>query len=77
MTAKEKELIKAYKKYIHFLGNEYDAVFTGTDSSNNKAEHSFILRVQNPPKKSNISNDSSDKKKIIEFSEIVKKYKKQ
>ncbi len=54
---------------------EYDAVFTGTDSSNNKAEHSFILRVQNPPKKSNISNDSSDKKKIIEFSEIVKKYK--
>ena len=28
MTAKEKELVKAYKKYIHFLGNEYDVVFT-------------------------------------------------
>lgn len=28
MTAKEKELVKAYKKYIQFLGNEYDAVFT-------------------------------------------------
>ena len=28
MTAKEKELVKVYKNYIHFLGNEYDAVFT-------------------------------------------------
>lgn len=28
MTAKEKKLVKAYKKYIHFLGNEYDTVFT-------------------------------------------------
>ena len=28
MTAKEKELAKAYKKYIHFLGNEYDIVFS-------------------------------------------------
>lgn len=27
MTAKEKELVKAYKKYIRFLGNEYDIVF--------------------------------------------------
>ena len=54
---------------------EYDAVFTGTDSSENKAEHKFTLRVQEPPKNNNSSNDSSDKKKIIEFSEIVKKYK--
>lgn len=28
MTAKEKELVKAYKKYIQFLGDEYNAVFT-------------------------------------------------
>ena len=26
MTTKEKELIRAYKKYIYFLGNEYDKV---------------------------------------------------
>lgn len=28
MTAKEKELVKAYKKYIHFLGEAYNEVFS-------------------------------------------------
>lgn len=28
MTTKEKELLKAYKKYIYFLGNAYDNVFS-------------------------------------------------
>ena len=28
MDTKEKELIKAYKKYIHFLGKAYDDVLT-------------------------------------------------
>ena len=27
MTTKEKELVRAYKKYIDFLGNAYDNVF--------------------------------------------------
>lgn len=27
MTTKEKELVRAYKKYIHFLCEEYDKVF--------------------------------------------------
>ena len=27
MTAKELDLIKAYKEYINFLGEEYDEVF--------------------------------------------------
>lgn len=27
MTAKEKELVMAYKKYIYFLGNAYDDMF--------------------------------------------------
>ena len=27
LTAKELELIKAYKEYINFLGEEYDEVF--------------------------------------------------
>lgn len=27
MTAKEMELVKAYKKYIDFLGNAYENVF--------------------------------------------------
>ena len=28
MTTKEKELIKAYRKYINFLGDAYDNVFS-------------------------------------------------
>ena len=51
MTAKEKELAKAYKKYIHFLENEYDVVFTlayvhGYNCSESKIELSKQLRKE-------------------------------
>ena len=51
MTAKEKELVKAYKKYIHFLGNEYDVVFTlayvhGYNCSESKIELGKQLRKE-------------------------------
>ena len=51
MTAKEKELVKAYKKYIHFLGIEYDAVFTlayvhGYNCSESKIELGEQLRKE-------------------------------
>ena len=49
MSAKEKELAKAYKKYIHFLENEYDVVFTlayvhGYSCSESKIELAKQLR---------------------------------
>lgn len=51
MTAKEKELVKAYKKYIHFLGEEYNAVFTlayvhGYNCSDSKIELAEQLRKE-------------------------------
>lgn len=51
MTAKEKELVKAYKKYIQFLGNEYDVVFTlayvhGYNCSESKIELGKQLRKE-------------------------------
>ena len=51
MTAKEKELAKAYKKYIHFLENEYDVVFTlayvhGYNCSESKIELGKQLRKE-------------------------------
>lgn len=51
MTAKEKELAKAYKKYIQFLESEYKAVFTlayihGYNCSESKIELSEQLRKE-------------------------------
>ena len=51
MTVKEKELVEAYKKYIHFLGDEYNAVFTlayihGYNCSESKIELAKQLRKE-------------------------------
>ena len=51
MTAKEKELAKAYKKYIHFLESEYDVVFTlayvhGYNCSESKIELGKQMRKE-------------------------------
>ena len=51
MTAKEKELVKAYKKYIHFLEIEYDGGFTlayvhGYNCSESKIELGKQLRKE-------------------------------
>lgn len=51
MTTKEKELVKAYKNYIHFLGNEYDIVFSianthGYNCSESKIELGEQLRKE-------------------------------
>lgn len=51
MTAKEKELAKAYKKYIQFLENEYNVVFTlayvhGYNCSESKIELGKQLRKE-------------------------------
>lgn len=51
MTVKEKELVEAYKKYIHFLGDEYNAVFTlayihGYKCSESKIELGKQLRKE-------------------------------
>ena len=51
MTAQEKELAEAYKKYIYFLENEYDVVFTlayvhGYNCSESKIELGKQLRKE-------------------------------
>ena len=52
---------------------EYKVTFQGTDSSNNKTEHTFLLKVEEPSKKN--SNDYTNKSKITKFEDIIKKYK--
>ena len=52
---------------------EYNVTFIGEDSSKNKTEHTFLLKVEEQLKKD--SNNSSNKQKTTKFQDIIAKYK--